>query len=194
MASGHCLSHCLAHTLPGPLRRWSLAFAGRRPSARVFLGATANGSRALVQRRGVVSCSASHVSKPSASVGVAVLQGVSRNVVEVLEERGLIESVTNGELRAACMRQRLKVYCGFDPTAESLHLGNLLGIIVLSWFQRCVRFSLTGFHFGVRNCISFRRCAITKSGSRIPVSELCSYLSIPCLTLLRAVLSVKRLC
>lgn len=137
MASGHCLSHCLAHTLPGPLRRWSLAFAGRRPSARVFLGATANGSRALVQRRGVVSCSASHVSKPSASVGVAVLQGVSRNVVEVLEERGLIESVTNGELRAACMRQRLKVYCGFDPTAESLHLGNLLGIIVLSWFQRC---------------------------------------------------------
>ncbi|CAF2371609.1 unnamed protein product [Brassica napus] len=28
-------------------------------------------------------------------------------------------------------------YCGFDPTAESLHLGNLLGIIVLSWFQRC---------------------------------------------------------
>ncbi|KAK8706355.1 hypothetical protein V6N13_049924 [Hibiscus sabdariffa] len=31
----------------------------------------------------------------------------------------------------------LKVYCGFDPTAESLHLGNLLGLIVLSWFQRC---------------------------------------------------------
>ncbi|OIV91983.1 hypothetical protein TanjilG_06611 [Lupinus angustifolius] len=29
------------------------------------------------------------------------------------------------------------VYCGFDPTAESLHLGNLLGIIVLSWFRRC---------------------------------------------------------
>ncbi|CAN6804113.1 unnamed protein product [Brassica oleracea] len=29
------------------------------------------------------------------------------------------------------------VYCGFDPAAESLHLGNLLAIIVLSWFQRC---------------------------------------------------------
>ncbi|KAL0296759.1 UNVERIFIED_CONTAM: Tyrosine--tRNA ligase, chloroplastic/mitochondrial [Sesamum radiatum] len=26
---------------------------------------------------------------------------------------------------------------GFDPTAQSLHLGNLLGIIVLSWFLRC---------------------------------------------------------
>ncbi|KAH0905273.1 hypothetical protein HID58_044776 [Brassica napus] len=33
--------------------------------------------------------------------------------------------------------QRRSSYCGFDPTAESLHLGNLLGIIVLSWFQRC---------------------------------------------------------
>ena len=30
-----------------------------------------------------------------------------------------------------------QVYCGFDPTAESLHLGNLLGILVLAWFQRC---------------------------------------------------------
>ena len=29
------------------------------------------------------------------------------------------------------------MYCGFDPTADSLHLGNLLGIIVLAWFQRC---------------------------------------------------------
>lgn len=35
------------------------------------------------------------------------------------------------------LSQPLKVYCGFDPTADSLHLGNLLGIIVLSWFQRC---------------------------------------------------------
>ena len=39
------------------------------------------------------------------------------------------------ELRTACTKQRLKVYCGFSPTAESLHLQ--LGIIVLSWFQRC---------------------------------------------------------
>lgn len=64
-------------------------------------------------------------------------EGVARkNVVDLLEERGLIESVTSEELREACIKQRLKVYCGFDPTAESLHLGNLLGIIVLSWFQR----------------------------------------------------------
>lgn len=29
------------------------------------------------------------------------------------------------------------MYVGFDPTADALHVGNLLGIIVLSWFQKC---------------------------------------------------------
>ncbi|KAG6505544.1 hypothetical protein ZIOFF_037903 [Zingiber officinale] len=64
----------------------------------------------------------------------------TRNVVEILQERGLVESITSESLRSACSNAAaspLKVYCGFDPTAESLHLGNLLGIIVLSWFQRC---------------------------------------------------------
>jgi hypothetical protein len=28
-----------------------------------------------------------------------------------------------------------KAYCGFDPTADSLHIGNLLGIIALLHFQ-----------------------------------------------------------
>ena len=40
------------------------------------------------------------------------------------------------ELRKAT-ESPLSVYCGFDPTADSLHLGNLLGIVVLAWFQRC---------------------------------------------------------
>ncbi|XP_056699460.1 LOW QUALITY PROTEIN: tyrosine--tRNA ligase, chloroplastic/mitochondrial-like [Spinacia oleracea] len=66
---------------------------------------------------------------------------LTRNVVEILEQRGLIESITSENLRSACSLKDshppLKVYCGFDPTAESLHLGNLIGIIVLSWFQRC---------------------------------------------------------
>ncbi|GMH38028.1 hypothetical protein BSKO_05912 [Bryopsis sp. KO-2023] len=60
-----------------------------------------------------------------------------QNVAAVLRERGLVESITSEEIDKAAMAQSLKVYCGFDPTADSLHLGNLLGIIVLSWFQRC---------------------------------------------------------
>ncbi|KAL6961099.1 tyrosine--tRNA ligase [Sarracenia purpurea var. burkii] len=62
------------------------------------------------------------------------------NVVEILEQRGLLESLTCDSLRSACFDPNLpplRVYCGFDPTAESLHLGNLIGIIVLSWFLRC---------------------------------------------------------
>ena len=34
-------------------------------------------------------------------------------------------------------QRSLPVYCGFDPTADSLHLGHLTGIVVLAWFRRC---------------------------------------------------------
>ncbi|XP_074274698.1 tyrosine--tRNA ligase, chloroplastic/mitochondrial [Silene latifolia] len=57
------------------------------------------------------------------------------NIIDTLQNRGLIESITNTNLRTD--PNRLRVYCGFDPTAESLHLGNLIAIIVLSWFHRC---------------------------------------------------------
>ena len=60
-----------------------------------------------------------------------------RDVVDVLKERGLLDACTEDELREAAASGSLSVYCGFDPTADSLHLGNLLGIIVLAWFQRC---------------------------------------------------------
>ena len=47
------------------------------------------------------------------------------------------QDTTSDALEKAAEAGALTVYCGFDPTAESLHLGNLLGIIVLTWFQRC---------------------------------------------------------
>lgn len=61
------------------------------------------------------------------------------NVIEVLRERGLVNDVTSPKLEELAAQKALKVYCGFDPTADSLHLGNLLGIIVLSWFQVRIR-------------------------------------------------------
>ncbi|CAI9117663.1 OLC1v1019110C2 [Oldenlandia corymbosa var. corymbosa] len=60
-----------------------------------------------------------------------------KNVVDILEERGLLEALTSDSLRDKASTSSLRVYCGFDPTADSLHLGNLLGIIVLTWFIRC---------------------------------------------------------
>ena len=61
------------------------------------------------------------------------------NIIDVLRERDLLDACTNESMliEAAKSPSGLKVYCGFDPTADSLHLGNLLGIVVLSWFQRC---------------------------------------------------------
>mmetsp|Transcript_9285 Transcript_9285/g.16391 ORF Transcript_9285/g.16391 Transcript_9285/m.16391 type:complete len:518 (+) Transcript_9285:3-1556(+) len=59
------------------------------------------------------------------------------DVVSILRDRSLLQEVTSEDLKTVGCDQALAVYCGFDPTADSLHLGNLLGIMVLSWFQRC---------------------------------------------------------
>lgn len=58
------------------------------------------------------------------------------NVIEILKERGFIESMTSEEL-ASLANSPQKVYCGFDPTSDSLHVGNMVAIMGLAWFQRC---------------------------------------------------------
>jgi tyrosyl-tRNA synthetase len=58
------------------------------------------------------------------------------NVIECLKERGLVDAITKEELIKRVVDSPIKLYCGFDPTADSLHIGNLIGIIVLRWFQK----------------------------------------------------------
>lgn len=57
------------------------------------------------------------------------------NVIDVLKERGFIEALTSDDIRELT-QQPARIYCGFDPTADSLHLGNLVAIMGLAWFQR----------------------------------------------------------
>ncbi|NGX44995.1 MAG: Tyrosine--tRNA ligase [Chlamydiae bacterium] len=57
------------------------------------------------------------------------------NVIECLKERGFIDAVTSKELEKV-VEKPIKLYLGFDPTAESLHLGNFVGMMALAWFQR----------------------------------------------------------
>ena len=79
-----------------------------------------------------------HASIARAADASSSVSYADRCVVDVLRERGLLDACTNeDELREAAGDGSLSVYCGFDPTADSLHLGNLLGIVVLAWFQRC---------------------------------------------------------
>ncbi|HAS81876.1 MAG TPA: tyrosine--tRNA ligase [Verrucomicrobia bacterium] len=59
------------------------------------------------------------------------------NVVEVLRERGLLDAMSSPALEQAAGQRQLTVYAGFDPTSESLQVGNFVAIMGLSHFQRC---------------------------------------------------------
>lgn len=57
------------------------------------------------------------------------------SIVDLLEKRGFIDQKSSEEL-STITKKPIKLYVGFDPTADSLHLGNLVGIIALLWFQK----------------------------------------------------------
>jgi tyrosyl-tRNA synthetase len=57
------------------------------------------------------------------------------NVIDHLQQRGFIEQMTDVGLRDYVGKPR-NVYVGFDPTADSLHLGSLVPIVALEWFRR----------------------------------------------------------
>ncbi|WP_246941273.1 tyrosine--tRNA ligase [Bacillus pinisoli] len=58
------------------------------------------------------------------------------DLLKDLEFRGLIHQVTDQEgLEKVLSEEKIKLYCGFDPTADSLHIGNLLQIVTLRRFQ-----------------------------------------------------------
>ena len=50
----------------------------------------------------------------------------SSNLIKQLQERGLVAQVTDEEALAERLAQGpIALYCGFDPTADSLHLGHI---------------------------------------------------------------------
>ncbi|WP_127956698.1 tyrosine--tRNA ligase [Serratia microhaemolytica] len=60
----------------------------------------------------------------------------STNLIQQLQERGLIAQVTDEKALAARLEQQpIVLYCGFDPTADSLHLGHLVPLLCLKRFQ-----------------------------------------------------------
>ena len=58
------------------------------------------------------------------------------NVLDELIWRGLVALSTDEDALREALEKRLTVYCGFDPTAPSLHFGNLVQLIVLRHLQR----------------------------------------------------------
>ena len=59
-----------------------------------------------------------------------------RNFVEELTWRGMIHTVMPGA-EEHLMESMRSAYVGFDPTADSLHIGNLVPIMLLAHYQRC---------------------------------------------------------
>ena len=59
-----------------------------------------------------------------------------RNVYDVLKERGLIAQVTHEEeIRELLGKEKVTFYIGFDPTADSLHVGHFLQMVVMRHMQ-----------------------------------------------------------
>jgi len=58
------------------------------------------------------------------------------NFIEELQWRGMIHDLMPGT-EEQLSRKMTAAYIGFDPTADSLHIGNLLPIMLLVHFQRC---------------------------------------------------------
>jgi tyrosyl-tRNA synthetase len=57
--------------------------------------------------------------------------------LNVLRSRGLIHQVSDAEaLDAACCKGPVTAYVGYDATATSLHIGNLISVTMLYWFQQ----------------------------------------------------------
>uniref|UniRef100_UPI00404868B2 tyrosine--tRNA ligase n=1 Tax=Mariniflexile sp. TaxID=1979402 RepID=UPI00404868B2 len=59
-----------------------------------------------------------------------------RNFVEELTWRGMVHTAMPGA-EEHLMESMRSAYVGFDPTADSLHIGNLVPIMLLAHYQRC---------------------------------------------------------
>ena len=59
------------------------------------------------------------------------------NVYDVLKERGFIEQSTDEEkVRERLQNEKVKFYIGFDPTADCLHVGHFMQVIIMMYMQK----------------------------------------------------------
>ena len=67
--------------------------------------------------------------------------------LRILDERGFIHQMTDAAaLDAQLTKGQVTGYIGFDATASSLHVGNLVSIMLLRWLQK------TGHKIGRASC------------------------------------------
>ena len=60
------------------------------------------------------------------------------NIYEVLKERDLIKQITyEDEFKNLVSSKKTHVYLGIDPTADSIHIGHFIPLMMMSFFQKC---------------------------------------------------------
>ena len=60
-----------------------------------------------------------------------------KNVLDVLKERGFIkQTIYEDELYELLGKESVAFYVGFDPTADSLHIGHYIPIMAMAWMQK----------------------------------------------------------
>ena len=61
-----------------------------------------------------------------------------RNVLDILEERNYVEQMTHPEeMKELFGKESVPFYIGIDPTADSLHVGHFVSLMVASHMQKC---------------------------------------------------------
>ena len=61
-----------------------------------------------------------------------------KNVFDILDERGYIEQLTHPkEIKELFEKESVPFYIGIDPTADSLHVGHFVSLMVAGHMQRC---------------------------------------------------------
>jgi tyrosyl-tRNA synthetase len=64
-------------------------------------------------------------------------EGSAVSVLDTLYERGFVHQLTHEEeIRELLEKEKVTFYIGFDPTADSLHVGHFLGMMVMAHMQR----------------------------------------------------------
>ena len=59
------------------------------------------------------------------------------NVLDTLQERGYLKQLSHEEeMRELLEKEKITFYIGFDPTADSLHVGHFIALMVMAHMQR----------------------------------------------------------
>ena len=60
-----------------------------------------------------------------------------KNLYDVLKERGFIkQTIYDEDLYKMLGEEKVKFYVGFDPTADSLHIGHYIPVMAMAWMQK----------------------------------------------------------